>query len=216
MSFMSRATLAMILCGMLASASSAQKGIPIPHFAPRPPVFHPVPIHGVTHGGGGGNGAATVDPAVVIAIVVGVVAMIVVAVIVVRAWNRQIIARLRIIRTPPGEAPEEIRKAWIGVELPLRRRETRPGNYPTEGVVSRGGREMAMGYAVDGRAAIAVLAVYAPEAAAWWRKHAPQVLAPGYRLWFPRDACQGPDDFAVGADGKGGVWHQDVSLWEKK
>jgi hypothetical protein len=39
------------------------------------------------------------------------------------AWRNQTIALLRIHRTPPGEAPEEIRCAWMKVILPLRRSE---------------------------------------------------------------------------------------------
>ncbi|HEY7315037.1 MAG TPA: hypothetical protein VH643_37170 [Gemmataceae bacterium] len=43
---------------------------------------------------------------------------------------------VRIIATPPGEAPEEIRQAWLGLELPLAAGETGPHNVPTGGVLS--------------------------------------------------------------------------------
>jgi hypothetical protein len=51
--------------------------------------------------------------------------------------SNRTVAYVRIVRTPPGEAPEEIRRAWVGVELPLRRHETNPQCHPTEGVLSR-------------------------------------------------------------------------------
>lgn len=31
--------------------------------------------------------------------------------------------RIRIIATPPGFAPEEIRKEWVGIEIPVNREE---------------------------------------------------------------------------------------------
>jgi hypothetical protein len=109
--------------------------------------------------------------------------------------SRRTVAHLRITRTPPGEAPEEIRQTWVGVELPLRRQEMNPSLYPTVGVLS--GRspcerasECGFGYGVDGRAAVKALASHSPEAAAWWRQHAPHVLEPGYRLWFPAEICE--------------------------
>jgi hypothetical protein len=109
------------------------------------------------------------------------------------AWANRVVANVRIVRTPPGEAPEAIRRAWVGVELPLRQGETKAGPHLTVGVLSQQGAETMMagsGYAVDGRAAVQALAAHSPEAAAWWREHAPHVLEPGYRLWFPREVCE--------------------------
>jgi hypothetical protein len=102
------------------------------------------------------------------------------------------VAHLRIVRTPPGEAPEAIRQAWIGVELPLRSWETKPQNHPTVGVLSVRNSECATayGYSVDGRLALEALAHHSPPAAQWWRKHAPQVLDRGYQLWFPPEVCE--------------------------
>ncbi len=100
------------------------------------------------------------------------------------------VGRLRILSTPPGEAPEEIRSAWVGVELPLRRDETEPKQHQSLGVISQQGAETTRGYAVDGRAAVAALEVQSPEAAAWWREQAPHVVARGYRLFFPLDVCE--------------------------
>jgi hypothetical protein len=106
------------------------------------------------------------------------------------AWRGRAVASLRIVRTPPGEAPEVIRRAWVGVDLPLRRGETEPGRHLTVGVLSYQAPEMTTGYAVDGRVAVKALASHSPEAAAWWREHAPHVVARGGRLWFPCEVCE--------------------------
>jgi hypothetical protein len=108
----------------------------------------------------------------------------------VRAWRNRTVAHLRIVRVPPGEAPEVIRRAWLGIELPLRRGESEPSLHQTVGVLSQRGAEMAMGYAVDGRRAVDALTSQLPAAAAWWREHAPHVVARGYRLFFPSGVCE--------------------------
>ena len=43
---------------------------------------------------------------------------------------------IRIIATPPGEAPEHIRAAWVGLALPLASEETEPETYATEVVMA--------------------------------------------------------------------------------
>jgi hypothetical protein len=108
------------------------------------------------------------------------------------AWMDRTVAHLRIVRTPPGEAPEEIRRAWVGVELPLRTRDATPQNHPTLGVLSyRSSQcETAHGYSVDSRAALKALANHSPTAADWWRKYAPQVFERGNQLWFPPEVCE--------------------------
>jgi hypothetical protein len=106
------------------------------------------------------------------------------------AWMNRAVASLHIIRTPPGEAPEEIRRAWVGAKLPLRSCQKKPGLHGSVGVLSHLEPQWAMGYAVCGRAAVKALASHSPEAAAWWREYAPHVLARGYQLWFPCDVCE--------------------------
>jgi len=170
-----------------------QRGIPAPSPAPVPHPFvpHPVPVHpGASHSGGQGGSDSTVDPGVVIGVVVAVVGAIAGLVFGVRAWRNQTVAHLRILRTPPGEAPEEIRRAWVGIELPLRRGETEPTYHQSVGVLSQQGPEVTSGYAVDGRAAVAALASQSSVAAAWWRENAPHVVASGYRLFFPSEVCE--------------------------
>jgi hypothetical protein len=43
---------------------------------------------------------------------------------------------------------------------------------------------------VEGKKAVQLLAAVAPNAAAWWRQHAPHVLAHGYQLVFPVEVCE--------------------------
>jgi hypothetical protein len=104
-------------------------------------------------------------------------------------WNRRTVAHVRIIRTPAGEAPEAIRRAWVGVKLPLRRGETHPRLHQSVGMLSHRAPETTMGYATDSRAAVKALACHAPEAAAWWREHAPPLDGAGISVFFPWDVC---------------------------
>ena len=97
--------------------------------------------------------------------------------------------RIRITATPPGEAPEEVRRAWVGLELPLAPGETAPRPMAVVGVLSAEG-ESTLGYAVTGKTAVDLLASHDPAAADWWRESAPHVLAGGYQLVFPTEVCE--------------------------
>jgi hypothetical protein len=96
-------------------------------------------------------------------------------------------ARVRIVAVPPGEAPQHIRRAWVGLELPVT--QGQPGQGVV-GVLSQRPGGSCDGYAVDGVEAVRLLAAEKPDAAAWWRHHAPHVLTSGYQLVFPADVCQ--------------------------
>ncbi|MCK9907847.1 hypothetical protein MXD81_01805 [Microbacteriaceae bacterium K1510] len=107
--------------------------------------------------------------------------------------------RVRIVAVPPGEAPQWVREQWIGCELPLIGR-TSGGTFRTVGILKVssfwrhfwetffGKSEMVDGYMVDVAAAVRVLEVKSPEAAAWWREHAPYLMRRG-RFIFHREAC---------------------------
>jgi hypothetical protein len=210
MTNISRAAITVLMCcAAFPGLCWAQRGIPLrpppravfPRFRPIVPV--PLP-HEPDHGGTQSNLSPTKNPGV--DLLVGVVSIAYVVLLLgFVAWRRRAVAHpcivrtppgeatvvhLCIVRTPPGEAPESIRQAWVGVELPLRRGETEPGLYQTVGVLSHVHPEMAMGYAVDGHRAVRALASHSLQAAAWWRQHAPHVLEPGYRFWFPCEVCQ--------------------------
>jgi hypothetical protein len=111
---------------------------------------------------------------------------------------------IRIIACPPGEAPQAVREAWIGLELPLL-----PGRlghrrgWLTTGVVSgprtwwrrvigilTGRVQAHSGYAVNGLEAIKVLALKDPHAATWWRDNCGHLLDGKRHLVFPLEVCQ--------------------------
>ena len=160
-----------------------QPGIPIPVTVP---IHFPVhmPFHFLNFGEGG-LGSSTG-----IGYFLGGLAAVIAAVWGIGAWNNRTVAHLRILRTPPGEAPKEIRRAWVAMELPLRRHELKPCRLESVGVLSQQKPEGSLGYAVGGRSAVAALAARSPDAAAWWRANAAHVVARGYRLFFPAEACE--------------------------
>lgn len=111
--------------------------------------------------------------------------------------------KIRIKSTPPGEAPEHVRQAWIGLEIPVpprfagRRRGYGVGVL--SGPKSRFGALLAMlfgraqrevGYVVEASVAVNLLASRSPEAAAWWREHAPRFIEPGRYFMFAAESCE--------------------------
>jgi hypothetical protein len=186
-----RVALVLFLCAVFANHCWGQGGVRQP---PIGPILHPLPPIITEHpqSGSGSRGAALP----VILVLAALVGVCVAAGFAGVAWRNRIIAGLLIKRTPPGEAPEHIRRAWVGLTLPLARAEMEPRALRTVGVLSHQDSEMTVGYAVDGRKAVRFLASHEPEAAAWWRENAPHVLAQGYRLFFPSEVC-----VVVDADG---------------
>jgi hypothetical protein len=95
---------------------------------------------------------------------------------------------VRVTEVPRGEAPLEIRKAWVGVVLP-----TLGGNKPKlleeYGALTRNPYGTISGYSIDGRTAIEMLAKYDSNAANWWRENAPHTTQPGYYFIFPVESC---------------------------
>jgi hypothetical protein len=110
-------------------------------------------------------------------------------------------ASVRITSAPPGEAPAEIRQAWVGLELPIVRRT--PQRYLGSGVLT-GPRSIRalflhlftlrlhvhVGYVVPSLEAIDILEKSRPEAARWWHEHAPQMLQPKRRFLFAPECCE--------------------------
>jgi hypothetical protein len=90
-----------------------------------------------------------------------------------------------------------VRQAWVGLELPLILDQTRPEHMAVQGAVSQQPVAAPAGYAVEGKAAIAVLESANAEIASWWRENAPHVLAPGYQLVFPAEVCERLDDLGT-------------------
>jgi hypothetical protein len=93
--------------------------------------------------------------------------------------------QVRIVGISPGPAPEEVRRAWVGLIVPLAVGEAGP-----RAVRTAGNAEEKVGYVVDSARALQILAAHAPAEAAWWDKNAPDYLQPGRALLFPPEACQ--------------------------
>lgn len=111
--------------------------------------------------------------------------------------------QIRIKTTPPGEAPESIRQAWIGLVLPVLPQfsgiHTRFGFGVLTGpktqfslvlATLRGRGQKQTGYIVEARTAIELLANHSKEAAEWWRQNAPQFLKPKFYFLFSADSCE--------------------------
>ena len=108
---------------------------------------------------------------------------------------------IRIVSTPAGEAPEWVRQAWVGLDLPCKG--ARPATYATRGVTAAPppfwrklsavlgfGGVRQNGFAVPAVAAVEALAAVNPLAAAWWRENTPQLLRPGQTFLFEDAACK--------------------------
>ncbi len=109
--------------------------------------------------------------------------------------------KVRIVRTPMGEAPDWVREAWIGLELPLAHLEEVA--VRTTGVLTgprtwlgywwgrlTGRFEIVSGYVVKADRAIDLLSQSRPDAAAWWRGYAPAFCEPGAEFVFDAAACE--------------------------
>jgi hypothetical protein len=187
MTYLTRGLFSLFAWILLAGPCWGQGLIPV-----RVPVRIPVvPVHSFYPHSGNQSGSDKGDSGVLLWILGGIFVLYAVS-LVIKASMEQTVAHLRIVRTPPGEAPEPIRQAWIGVELPLRSGETQPQTHPMVGVLSlrSSGCATAYGYSVDARSALKALAIHSPTAACWWQNHVPQVLHPGYHLWFPPEVCE--------------------------
>ena len=99
--------------------------------------------------------------------------------------------QIRIVRVPPGEAPEHIRRVWVGLVLPLASGHSSAFEVDTCGVLS-GDEDGAplIGYVVDIEDAVSALAQKSPEAASWWRENADHLFCEGGTLVFDEDLCE--------------------------
>lgn len=108
---------------------------------------------------------------------------------------------IRITSTPPGEAPEHVRAAWIGLVLPLA--VSGAHTIETVGVLSHpktrlglffarlfGRTKRENGFVVEAHRAVEILAAHAPDAAKWWRESVPISIQPGQLFVFAADVCQ--------------------------
>lgn len=109
---------------------------------------------------------------------------------------------IRIVRRPVGEAPENIRDAWIGLRLPVLPNCSRIVEARDIGVLSVprsrlavlwksyfGSGQRVRGYRVDPTTAINLLKKVNPLAAAWWLTNTPQVFKPKRCFVFDEECC---------------------------
>jgi hypothetical protein len=93
--------------------------------------------------------------------------------------------KIKIVGIPPGEAPEWVRKEWVGLELPLAKRTDSP--VVTYGVLS-GSPSNEGGYAVKAYEAFMILEKKSPRAHQWWK------ISPYYGIMdflvFKKDVCE--------------------------
>lgn len=90
-----------------------------------------------------------------------------------------------IVSTPPGDPPDWVREAWVGLILP----EENPDDPAIVRIGVLGGRpQNDGGYKVSGRTAIAALEEHNAAAAQWWFNNAAHVLLGS--LTFSRDVCR--------------------------
>ena len=77
---------------------------------------------------------------------------------------------IEVVALPHGEAPEDVRRGWIGCIMPC---EPECGHVPVyvEGALSGPSLEKIAGFSVPQEAALAVLEQNAPQAAEWFRQH---------------------------------------------
>lgn len=80
-------------------------------------------------------------------------------------------AKIKIIKTPAGQAPDWVRDAWVGLEMPIRE-DGQVVMGRLRGVL--GGppdKENVGGFHVDTGMAVKILEEKNPKAADWWRKN---------------------------------------------
>lgn len=120
--------------------------------------------------------------------------------------------RVRIVDVPPGEAPEEVRRAWVGLNLPIADAYPEPVSVPSYGVLT--GPKTWLGHLwrlLTGRGptnwtcyivfvdeALVELSQSNGAAAEWWRENTPHLL--GETFGFPIEVCAVIAERTVGTD----------------
>lgn len=93
---------------------------------------------------------------------------------------------IRITSTPPGQAPEWVRKEWVGVEIPVK---TQQVGLAMGALGGEPEAENLAGYHVNAVQAVSILAQKSPDAAEWWWSNVFDVLLPE-SLLFARRVCE--------------------------
>jgi hypothetical protein len=112
--------------------------------------------------------------------------------------------KVRIVACPAGEAPDEVRQAWVGLELPVlaglfggRRLVltagvlSGPRTWPQRlGALVARRFDIRFGYAVNALDAVNILGKKSPMAASWWRARCSHLLDGKHALVFTTDVCE--------------------------
>ena len=91
-------------------------------------------------------------------------------------------ASIKIIDTPPGKEPVEVRQQWVGMVMPYPPQETEGVQVGVQGGVSK----IEDGYQVLSRDAFDLLLAKSPSAYRWFMDNG----IFGSRLVFPREVCE--------------------------
>ena len=108
---------------------------------------------------------------------------------------------IRIISIPPGEAPEEVRTAWVGLVLPVAVSGVQ--SVEAAGVLSRPTTGLGLFFArllrrtkresvyiVEAHRAVEILSAYSPDAARWWKANAAPSIEAGQFFGFVAEVCE--------------------------
>jgi len=99
--------------------------------------------------------------------------------------------RIRIVSIPGGQAPEEIRRAWVGVKIPVDESVEQPSIQDTGGVIARGDQPVPKRvFTVFALDAFGALKEHDAEAWGWWNCNAQQFFCEGRHLLFDESACE--------------------------
>ena len=108
---------------------------------------------------------------------------------------------IRIVKRPRGEAPEDVRDAWIGLapgraapDRPSRRKRLR-GPLDSEKLAGQAAQQIVRPRSPHARVrgqydgCVDLLHGVSPAAAEWWRTNLPHLFKPGLNLFFDEDCC---------------------------
>jgi hypothetical protein len=107
-----------------------------------------------------------------------------------RGGVKRAVACISFTSPPRGEAPDDIRRAWVGLSVPVTARESQLlKKVAVSGIVS-GHAEHWDGYSIESRKCIEHLRAHNPKAAAWWRDNFPHFLKRGRSFIWSAESCE--------------------------
>lgn len=98
-------------------------------------------------------------------------------------------SKIRIVDVPPGDAPEWVRKEWVGLEIPIADNDPDPDDSFQFGILG-GELKNLGGYTVETKVAIEILERKSPAAAQWWKNYYNYTLGLVEWLVFSKEVCE--------------------------